>query len=95
VRRSLAVIAVVVLALVALALILAAYGGGDGEEAPTSPVPRDGAAPPAAPGSLPPEFVKCMADQGFKIESPADIHAAPSQVLQACFGALHQGGTGP
>jgi hypothetical protein len=87
VRRRLAVISVVAaLALVALALILAAYGGGDGEEAPTSP------APPSAPGSLPPEFVNCMADRGFKIESPADIHAAPPQVLQACFGALHQGG---
>lgn len=84
-RGRLALISVVALALVALAVIVAAYGGGEGEEAPTR------TAPPSAPGSLPPEFVKCMADRGYEVESPADIHAAPQQVLQACFEALHQG----
>jgi hypothetical protein len=75
----------VALALAALILILAGCGGG-GEERPTSP------APPNASSTLPPAFVECMADRGFEIESPADIHSAPPQVLQACFGALHQGG---
>jgi hypothetical protein len=79
----------VALALVALALVLAACGGGDDEEEPTSPPP------PSVQSQLPPAFVKCMADRGFEIESPADIHAAPPHVLQACFALLHQGGTGP
>jgi len=39
------------------------------------------------------EFVKCMADRGYEIASPADVHAAPPQVLQTCFQSLHGGGT--
>lgn len=84
-------------ALVALALAVAACGGDD-EEATTRPAPRDGVeapretTPPSAPGALPAEFVQCMADQGFEIKSPAAIHSAPPQLLQACFGSLHEGG---
>jgi hypothetical protein len=33
-----------------------------------------------------------MADRGFEVESSADIHSAPPDVLQACFGSLHSGG---
>src|SRR5918992_3264735 len=53
-----------------------------------------GATPPSA-GQLPPQFMKCMADQGFPIESPDQIHSAPQTILQAFFGALHGGGAGP
>jgi hypothetical protein len=98
VRRPRAVIAVA-LALVALALMLAACSDDDDGEASTSPAPSEapsgGTTPPTAPGSLPPEFVECMAGQGFAIKAPADIHSAPPQVLQACFGSLHDGGGVP
>jgi hypothetical protein len=30
-----------------------------------------------------------MAEQGYEITSSADIHSAPPDVLQACFGASH------
>jgi hypothetical protein len=90
--RLLSAIAVVV----ALVLALAACAGGDDEEASSRPAPAEapseGEAPPASPGQLPAEFVKCMAEQGFDVKSSADIHSAPPRVLQACFGALHQGG---
>ena len=89
-------------ALVALALVLAACGGDDDEQATPSPAPRGGAeapgeqaTPPGAAGSLPPEFRKCMADRGFEIESQAEIHSAPPEVLQACFGSSHQSGGAP
>ena len=79
------------------------HGPGPGEaptqtpdETPTeTPEPSGGATPPAAPGSLPPEFFECLADQGFPIESEAEIHSVPPQALQACFGALHGGGGAP
>jgi hypothetical protein len=96
-KRPRALIAVALLvALVAIVVggIALAGGGGD-EETTTSPAPSEapsaGAAP--SPGALPPEFVECMADRGFDIESSADIHSAPPQVLQECFG--HSGGVGP
>jgi hypothetical protein len=38
------------------------------------------------------EFLECMAEQGYEVQSPTEIHAAPPQVLQACFESLHQGG---
>jgi hypothetical protein len=76
--------------------------GGDDEKATTnsSPVPpvgapSEGTTPPGDPGALPPEFVKCMADQGYEVESSADVHSAPPQVLQACFGSLHGSGGAP
>jgi hypothetical protein len=85
---------------VVLAPLVAACGGGDdgdddkATDPPASQTPFGGgdSTPPATPGRLPPEFVKCMADRGIDVKSSADIHSAPPQVLQACFGALHQGG---
>jgi hypothetical protein len=94
VRRPRAIIAVAV-TVVALVLTLAACGGGDDEEETTTPAPteaRSGTATPPRLGALPPELLECFADKGFDIESSADIHSAPPQVVQECFGALHQGG---
>jgi hypothetical protein len=99
VRRPRAVIALA-LALVALALTLAACSGGDDEESkdanpPASEAPRgDGGAStaPPSPGGLPPELFECFADKGYELESPTEIHSAPPQVVQECFGTLHQGG---
>jgi hypothetical protein len=75
-------------------LVLSGCGGGDDEEATTSPAPSEtpaeSAPPSGSPGALPPAFVACMADQGYEVSSPDDIHAAPTQVLQACFGSLHE-----
>jgi hypothetical protein len=95
VKRSVSVGAVVI----GLAL---ASCGGDGKKATTSPAPpdtvetpREGAPPGGSPEALPPEFLECMADQGFDISSPDDIHSAPTQMLQACFGSLHEGGGAP
>jgi hypothetical protein len=36
--------------------------------------------------------VECFADRGFNLTSPTEIHSAPPQVVEECFGALHQGG---
>ena len=87
--------------MVALELSIAACNSDDGGDKPAAmpttsdaPAGGGGSAPPSA-GQLPPKFMKCMADQGFPIESPDEIHSAPIQVLQACFGALHGGGPGP
>lgn len=94
-RRPRAVISVA-LALVALTLILAACGGD--EEATTTPAPSEapsGDATPPSPGALPPGIAECLADRGYELESPADLHSAPPQVLSACFDALHQGGGVP
>ena len=101
-RAAIAVpVALVVLVAIVLAGIALAVGGDD--ETTTNPAPRDGVEAPAEtttpspgdPSSLPPAFVKCMADRGFAVESPEDIHTAPPQVLQTCFGTLHQGGGTP
>jgi hypothetical protein len=92
-----------VLALVALALVLGACGGGDDEDATTTspapatttPSPSDGPSQgPTSPGAgqLPPELVECFADKGVEVESPAEIHSAPPEVVQECFSALHGGG---
>lgn len=88
---------------VALALLVGACGGGDDEvdnppatpPASETPFGGGGATPPGATGQLPPEFIECMADQGFDIESPDEVHSAPQQALQACFGSLHSGGGTP
>jgi len=79
---------------VVVGLALSGCTGDDEEKATTSPpppveAPSGGATPPSDPGALPPEFVKCMADQGYEVKSSADIHTAPQQVLQTCFGSLH------
>lgn len=78
------------LSLVVLVLVLAACGGsGDGEKSPSGTT-----TPPSAVGSLPPEFLECMSEQGFEVGRSGDIHSAPPQALQACFATLHEG-SGP
>jgi hypothetical protein len=97
VRRLRAVIALG-LAVVALALMLAACGGDDDGEPNTSPAPSETpseSTTPPSPGGLPPELVECYADKGYDVESPADIHSAPPEVVQECFQSLHGGGAGP
>jgi hypothetical protein len=94
VRRRRAVSAA---ALALVALTFAACSGGDDEEASPSPAPSEapsGGATPPSPGALPPGIAECLADQGFDIE-PSELHSVPPQVLQECFGALHQGGGAP
>jgi hypothetical protein len=99
--KRLLTLGIVLIPLVVVIALVVSSGGGDEENtsrpAPSNGVeaPSEGTTPPSAPGQLPPEFVECMADQGFDIESSADIHSAPPQVLQQCFGSLHQGGGGP
>jgi hypothetical protein len=84
-------------AVIALALLLGACGGDGDDEGKTTSAPSSefappsGGAPPSA-GALPPVLVQCFADKGFNLESPTEIHSAPRQVVQECFGLLHQGG---
>ena len=89
----------VVLAFVALALVLTACGGDDDEEATTRPAPAEAPsgepAPSPSPGGLPPQLLECFADKGYEVTSPTEIHSAPPQVVQECFGLLHQGGGVP
>jgi hypothetical protein len=95
--RARAVVALA-LALVVLGLVLAACGGGDDQEATTTPAPSEapsGRATPPSEGALPPQLLECYAKRGYKIESPAEIHSAPPQVIQECFATLHQGGGSP
>jgi hypothetical protein len=77
---------------VVLALGLSACGGKN-QEATTTPTPsatRSETTP--GPSALPPEFLDCMADQGYELSPTDDIHAAPPETLQTCFESLHQGG---
>jgi hypothetical protein len=96
--RASTIVAVALLALVVGACVGGDDGDGDDKARPSPPPASEtpfgdgGGTPPASPAQLPPAFVKCMAGQGFDVQSPADIHSAPPQVLQTCFGALHQGG---
>jgi hypothetical protein len=83
---------VVIIAIVVVGIALAG-GGSDDEPATTSPAPSEapsGGTTAPTPGGLPPEFLRCMADQGFDVQSFADIHSVPRQALQACLGSLHQ-----
>ena len=87
---------------VVIGLALSSCGGDGDDKATTDPATRDSvetpsrSAPPAsALGALPPEFVKCMADRGFDVSSADDIHSAPQEVLQVCFGSIHEGGGAP
>jgi hypothetical protein len=89
VRRGRAVIAVALTLVALVAVAVAVAAGGDHQATTARPAPSE--SPPPR-GALPPAFVKCMADRGFPIESPAEIHWAPPEVLQACFAALHEGG---
>jgi hypothetical protein len=96
--RRVGALTAVALTVVALALMLAACGGGDDGEASTSPAPSEApneSTTPQNPGGLPPELVECFADKGFDVESPADVHSAPPEVVQECFAALHGGGGAP
>ena len=72
--------------MLAAVLTLAACSGGDDDDAPS------GGTPPPNAGALPPELLECFADEGFDIDSPNEIHAAPQQVVERCFNALHEGG---
>jgi hypothetical protein len=69
--------------------------GGDDEKETARPAPTDTPAAPSesapAPSGLPPEFLQCMADNGYDVEQGADIHSAPMELLQRCFGSLHGG----
>jgi len=97
VRRLRAIVAIAV-TLLALALMLAACGGDDDGEGDRSPAPSEApseSTTPPTPGGLPPEVVECYADKGYDVESPADIHAAPPEVVQECFQSLHGGGGAP
>jgi hypothetical protein len=95
--KALVVIGIALVAILAIVVAGVALSGGD-DNAGTTSRPSEapsGDAPPPTPGALPQEFVECMADRGFEIQSENDIHSAPPQVLQACFGSLHRGGGGP
>jgi hypothetical protein len=72
-----------------IGLALSSCGGGDDKETARP-------APTATPGesALPAEFLQCMADNGYDVEQGADIHSAPMELLQECFGALHGGTPG-
>ena len=77
----------------ALLVVGLALAGCGGDDRPTAEPPAPTAT--ASVGGLPPEFLSCMADQGYEIKSADDIHSAPQEVLQECFGSLHQGGGAP
>jgi hypothetical protein len=76
-----------------LAMGLALSACGEDERAVETPTATP--SPSSATSGLPPEFLACMADQGYAIESADDVHSAPQQVLQVCFGSLHQDGGSP
>jgi hypothetical protein len=85
---------VAVLALVVVAVLLLGSGGEDGSGSDAAPpeaveAPETTTPPSSDLGALPPGFAECMAEQGYEIASQADIHSAPPEVLQACFGAAH------
>ena len=97
-KRLRTVISVALLiALVAIVVGGIALAGGGDEESTTSPpseAPGAGAAP--SQGALPPQITECLADQGFDLESPDELHSAvPQDVINECFNALHQGGGAP
>jgi hypothetical protein len=64
--------------------------GGDGERETARPAPTA----TSTESALPPEFLDCMADNGYDVERDGDIHSAPMELLQRCFGALHGGTPG-
>jgi hypothetical protein len=79
----------VAIAAVVLGLALSSCGGDDEPET-ARPAPTPGETAPA-PSGLPPEFLECMAEQGYDVDQGADIHSAPMELLQRCFGSLHGG----
>jgi hypothetical protein len=95
--RTVISVAVVLVALVAIAVVGIALAGGDGDETTVSSPPQtpSGGATPSQ-GALPPGIAECLADRGFELESPDELHSAvPQEVLDQCFNALHRGGGGP
>ena len=64
--------------------------GGEGEKETARPAPTA----TTSESALPPEFLQCMADNGYDVEQDEDIHSAPMELLQRCFGALHGGTPG-
>jgi hypothetical protein len=71
-------------------LLIAGCGGGDDPKTSTPATTATPSQPPSpSAGQLPPAFLKCMRDRGYAIASPDEIHSAPPEVLQACFGELH------
>ena len=105
-RRTAIGVAVALVAVIAIVVgIAVAGGGGDDGKSSTSPAPAaapsDSAIPPDVASQLPPGIAECLADQGVDIPddaSPQEIFhggAVPPEVLNECFGALHQGGGAP
>ena len=98
-KRLRTVISVALLiALVAIVVGGIALAGGGDEVTSTSTAPSEAPSAGAAPsqGALPPQITECLADQGFDLESPDELHSAvPQQVINECFNALHQGGGAP
>jgi hypothetical protein len=85
----------ITIGVMAIGLVLSSCSS-DEDDPKTTPAPpagveapNEGAAPRGDPSQLPPEFVRCMAEQGYEVKSSGDIHSAPPQVLQACFGSIH------
>jgi len=83
---------------VAIVLVGTALVGADGDDPTTTPAPTEapseGATPPST-GALPALLLECFADRGYEIESPDQIHQAPQQIVDECFGQLHEGGAAP
>jgi hypothetical protein len=99
-------VALVVLVAIVFGAIAIAGGGGDDEGTATTPATTPAPSEPpggSAPGDLgrfPPEFIKCLEDQGIDVEGKDPIElfhggGVPPQVLNECFGALHGGGGAP
>jgi hypothetical protein len=72
-----------------IALALAGCGGG-GDPKTSTPATTSAPPPSRSASQLPPAFLKCMRDRGYEVTSPDQIHSAPPEVLQECFGALHE-----
>ncbi len=88
---------VLAIALVPVALGFAACGHERREHEPPDPGGQQGGPRSGEQGSgaLPEPLLECFADKGYDIESSAEIHSAPPEVVQACFESFHQGGASP
>jgi hypothetical protein len=98
--RRLLLISMVIPIAVALVLAVAGCGSGDGDDPPSTPATSAGplgrgtAPPPGASGSGEP-VVDCMAQKGFKVDSPDDIQTPEAQqALSECLQVIHGGGGG-
>jgi hypothetical protein len=77
---------------VLVALALSACGGEKPESNDHADAERNPVRDDAGHERAPPEFLDCIADQGYELSPTDDIHAAPPEILQTCFESLHQGG---